>query len=48
LALFTVLRLEGYKLTATEEEAYKFTIKVSTGEVGFEEISAWIKKYTAI
>jgi death-on-curing protein len=32
---------------ANEEEAYKTTIQVSTGEMGFEGLRDWLRKYTA-
>lgn len=45
LAMFALLRQENYKLSATEEQAYDFTIKVSKGAIDFEEIVNWIRSY---
>ena len=47
LAMFAILEEEGYKLTANNESAYSFTIKISTGEIHFDEIVAWLKTNTA-
>ena len=47
LAMFAILEEEDYKLTAHEESAYSFTIKISTGEIHFDEIVAWLKANTA-
>jgi death on curing protein len=43
LAMFTLLKFGDFTLTATEENAYDFTIKVSTGELKFEQIVHWLK-----
>ncbi len=46
LAMFTVLKFGGYKLSSSEENAYNITIKVSTGEIKFEQIVEWLKSNT--
>lgn len=38
---------EGVLLTASQEDAYNFTISISTGELKFEQIVAWLKENTA-
>ncbi len=34
-------------LIASQYAAYEFTIKISTGEIRFEEILLWLKQNTA-
>ncbi len=34
----------GFFLNATNEAAYDFCIKISTGEVKFDEIAGWLEK----
>ena len=46
LAMFALLNDEGIELTATEDEAYDFTINISTGSIAFEEIVEWLKENT--
>lgn len=46
LAMFTVLKFGGYKLTASQDEAYTLTINISTGETKFEQIVDWLKQHT--
>jgi len=46
LAMFTVLKFGGFRLTASEEDAYNFTISISTGETKFEQIVEWLKQNT--
>jgi hypothetical protein len=31
------------KITSSNDELYNFTIKISTGEIKFEEIVIWLK-----
>jgi death-on-curing protein len=46
IAMVSLLEDDGYLLTATQEEAYIFTIKISTGEIKFDEIVAWLRQNT--
>lgn len=46
LTMFAMLRLNNYKLSATETEAYDVSIKVSTGKIEFEDLVSWIKQYS--
>ena len=46
LAIGTFLKEENYMLTATQEEAYDFTIQISNSEIRFEEIIIWLKQHT--
>ncbi len=48
IAMIALVEEEGYLLKATIEEAYNFTIKISTGEAKFEEIVAWLKNNTSL
>jgi death on curing protein len=43
----TVLRLEGFKIIASDEHLYEFVIAISTGSKSFEEIVEWLKANTA-
>jgi death on curing protein len=43
MAMTALLENEGYFLTATQDDAYNFTIKIATGETNFEEIIDWLK-----
>ena len=47
LATAALIEHYEYMLTATEEDAYNFTIKISTGEARFEEIVTWLKANTS-
>jgi prophage maintenance system killer protein len=44
--MLAVLELEGFELIADEEDAYTFTINISTGSISFDEIVDWLKKNT--
>lgn len=44
LGMFGILLKENIKLTATDENIYAFTIRVSTGETKFEDIVRWLKQ----
>ncbi len=44
--MLAVLNLGDMELTANEEEAYQFTISISTGEIKFDEIVLWLKNNT--
>mgnify|MGYP001253644258 CR=1 FL=1 len=46
LAIFAVLDEYGIQLTATEDEAYKAMIQVSTEEMGFEGLREWLGQNT--
>ncbi len=46
LAMLAVLEAGNLKITATNDELYNFTIKISTGEIKFEEIVTWLKNNT--
>ena len=46
LAMFALLNDEGIELTANEDEAYDFTINISTGAISFDEIVEWLKENT--
>jgi death on curing protein len=46
LAMFGVLDEYGIQLTASEDEAYRAMIQVSTGEMGFEGLRDWLGKHT--
>ncbi len=39
----TLLRMEGFKIIAGNDELYSFIIKISTGEIKFEQIVEWLK-----
>ncbi|MEP7144110.1 MAG: type II toxin-antitoxin system death-on-curing family toxin [Ferruginibacter sp.] len=46
LATASLLEEDGYLLNAGQEDAYHFTIQISTGETKFEQIVAWLKQNT--
>jgi death-on-curing protein len=46
LDMFAVLEEEGVELTAGEDEAYTFTINISTGSISFDGIVEWLKNNT--
>ncbi|MFT3682027.1 MAG: type II toxin-antitoxin system death-on-curing family toxin [Ferruginibacter sp.] len=41
-----ILRINGYKITALDENLYSFIIKISTGEIHYDEIVEWLKNNT--
>jgi death on curing protein len=43
LGILSLLLEYNLVLKATEEETYDLTIKISTGEIKFEEIVVWLK-----
>lgn len=47
LGMYAVLQLGGVDLIASQEEAYVFTIAVSTGEKKYDDIVAWLNANTA-
>jgi len=42
----TLLQDDGHLLTASQDEAYSFTIKISTSSIKFDEIVEWLKSRT--
>jgi death on curing protein len=46
VSMIALVEAAGYFLNASEEEAYAFTIKISTGEIRFEQIVEWLKQNT--
>ncbi|MEQ1554455.1 MAG: type II toxin-antitoxin system death-on-curing family toxin [Ferruginibacter sp.] len=46
LGILSLLFENNLLLKATEEETYDLTIKISTGEIKFEEIVIWLKNNT--
>jgi death on curing protein len=45
-AMISLIEDDGYFLKSTQNEAYDFTIKISTGEIRFEEMVEWLKSNT--
>jgi death on curing protein len=46
IAMVALIEEDNFLLNATQEEAYNFTIKISTGEIKFEQIVNWLKSNT--
>lgn len=46
LLMEALLRYEGYKIIASDEDLYNFVISISTGSISFEEIVEWLKNNT--
>lgn len=46
LAIVTFLLEFNLSVNANNEDAYKFTIQISTGEIKFDEIVLWLKNNT--
>ncbi len=46
VSMIALVEAAGYFLNASEEEAYTFTIKISTGEIRFEQMVEWLKQNT--
>lgn len=42
----TILRFGNIKITAPNDELYKFVISISTGEISFDKIVKWLKENT--
>ncbi len=40
----TILRLNGYRITSSDDELYSFVINISTGTIKFDEIVSWLKQ----
>ncbi len=47
LAMVALIEHYGFSLEASEDEAYDFTIKVSTGQAVFDDIVQWLKRNTS-
>jgi len=43
----TVLRMEGLKISAPDDSLYDFVIKITTGEIRFDQIVDWLKQNTS-
>lgn len=41
-----LLRYEGYAIIASDKALYTFVINISTATLSFDEIVAWLKKFT--
>ncbi len=46
LAMITLLRDDNYVFNGEQDDSYNFTIKISTGELKFEQIVEWLKSNT--
>jgi death on curing protein len=46
LAMTALVEDNNFILKSTQEEAYNFTIDISTGKIKFEEIVEWLKNNT--
>ncbi len=46
LAMLALLKVETFKIIASNDAVYNFTIKISTGEIKFDEIVLWLKNNT--
>ncbi len=46
LAMLAVLEAGNIKITSSNDDLYNFTIKISTGDIKFEEIVIWLKNNT--
>ena len=46
LAMLAILKISKIEFDVTNNEIYNFTIQISTGEIKFEEIVAWLKNNT--
>jgi death on curing protein len=42
-AMISIVEEDNYLPKATQDQAYDFTIKISTGEAKFDEIVKWLK-----
>ena len=48
LAMLVILEIGNFKITASNDDTYNFTIQISTGEIKFEEIVMWLKNNTEV
>jgi death on curing protein len=46
LAILAILEEKDLELTLSKEDVYNFVIKISTGELKFEQIVEWLKNNT--
>jgi death on curing protein len=46
LAMASLIQEEGITFVASQEDAYSFTIDISTGSANFDEIVQWLQKNT--
>ena len=46
LCMLAILETGFYKINVSNEMVYDFTIKISTGEIKFDEIVLWLKNNT--
>ena len=46
LAMLVILEIGNFKITASNDDTYNFTIQISTGEIKFKEIVIWLKNNT--
>jgi death on curing protein len=46
LAMTALIEDNNFILKSTQEEAYNFTIDISTGKIKFDEIVVWLKNNT--
>ena len=46
--MLVILEIGNFKITASNDDTYNFTIEISTGEIKFEEIVMWLKNNTEI
>ena len=44
--MLAILETGFYKINVSNEMVYDFTIKISTGEIKFDEIVLWLKNNT--
>ncbi|MGI6307124.1 MAG: type II toxin-antitoxin system death-on-curing family toxin [Dethiobacteria bacterium] len=47
VAMDTFLQQNGFEIVASEKEAYKIMIKLSTGELTKNELTKWLKNNTS-
>lgn len=41
-----ILRMEGLRINTSDDSLYSFIIKITTGEIRFEQIVEWLKQNT--
>ena len=46
LLMEALLRYEGFRITASDENLYDFVINISTGAISFKDIVEWLKNNT--
>lgn len=46
ICIIALLKEFNIIFTASQEDVYNFTIRISTGEIKFEEIVEWLKSNT--